>query len=93
MHVEPGSDVERIVTAIKNSEGVKEACRVTGHADVIVSVEGRDIKQVSDIAIEKICAIRGIAGSQTLLCVESDNLSQPTSSSPALDQIPKVAFA
>lgn len=59
----------------------------------MVSVEGRDIKQVSDIALQKICAIRGIAAFQTLLCVESDNLSQPTTPSHTLEQIPKITFA
>lgn len=93
IHAEPGSDIERIVTAIRNSDGVKEACRVMGRADILVAVEGRDLKHISDIVTQKICAVRGIAAGETLVCVDSANLSQHIHPSNTSEQIPAITFS
>ena len=92
IHTEPGSDIERILTSIRNSEGVKEACRVIGRADILVSVEGRDLRHISDIVTQKICAVRGIVAGETLVCVESGNLPQHIVPSNAPEQIPTITF-
>ena len=93
IHTEPGSDIERIVTSIRNSEGVKEACRVIGRADILVAVEGRDLRHISDIVTQKICAVRGIAAGETLVCVESANLPQHIPTSNTQEQIPAITFS
>jgi DNA-binding Lrp family transcriptional regulator len=93
IHTEPGSDTERIVTSIRNSEGVKEACRVIGRADILVSVEGRDLRHISDIVTQKICAIRGIASGETLMCVDSGNMPQQITPSNGQEQIPAITFS
>lgn len=93
IHTEPGSDVERIVTSIRNADGVKEACRVVGRADILVSIEGRDLKHISDIVTQKICAVRGIATSEALVCVESGNLPQHIAPSNSQEQVPTITFS
>ncbi len=93
IHAEPGSDIEKIVTAIRTSDGVKEACRVMGRADILVAVEGRDLKHISDIVTQKICAVRGIAAGETLVCVDSANLPQHIHPSSTPEQIPAITFS
>lgn len=93
IHAEPGSDIDRIVTSIRNSDGVKEACRVVGRADILVAVEGRDLKHISDIVTQKVCAVRGIAAGETLVCVDSTNLSQHIPPSNTPEQIPAITFS
>jgi DNA-binding Lrp family transcriptional regulator len=95
IHVEPGSDVEKIVESIKRSEGVKEACRVVGRADVLVTVEGSSLKHISDIALQKIAAVRGVSIGHTLVCVESEMLPKPSNTVPSntSDQIPMISFS
>ena len=68
--VEPGSDIVRILKAIRIVQGVTEAYAVTGHADIIASVDASDIKSISHIVIRGLHPIRGIATTETLLCVE-----------------------
>ena len=93
IHTEPGSDVERIVSSIRNAEGVKEACRVIGRADILVALEGRDLRHISDIVTHKICGVRGIAAGETLVCVESGTLPQHTAPSNSPEQIPAITFS
>ncbi|MEM2759728.1 MAG: Lrp/AsnC ligand binding domain-containing protein [Nitrososphaerales archaeon] len=95
IHVEPGSDVDRIVENIRRSEGVKEACRVVGRADVLVAVEGRDLRHVSDIALQKIAAVRGVTIGHTLVCVDSEILPKPTTTVPPTmeQEIPTISFS
>lgn len=93
IHIEPGSDVEKIMESIKRSEGVIEACRVVGRADILVTVEGRDLKHVSDIALQRISAVRGVSIGHTLICVDSTNLPQPSVPTRSTEQIPTISFS
>ncbi len=93
IHTEPGNDLERVVSAIKNTEGVKEVCRVIGRADVLVCLEGRDLRHISDIVNQKICAVRGIASTDTLVCLDSGSLPQHIPPSNSLEQIPAISFS
>lgn len=103
IHTDPGSDVERIAAAVRNVEGVKEACRVVGRADILVSVEGKDLRHISDIISQKICAVRGISAGETLVCVDSMTMQQytnPTTTqtqtqtpSGAPQEIPAITFS
>lgn len=94
IHIEPGSDIEKIVENIRRSEGVKEVCRVVGRADILVTVDGRDLKHISDITLQRISAVRGVSIGNTLVCIESESLSRPSSnlatSSP--QEVPAISF-
>lgn len=95
VHAEPGSDVEKICGNIRSAEGVREACRVVGRADILVTVEGRDLKHISDIALQRISAVRGVSIGNTLLCVDSESLPKPVSSVPSnsSQEIPAITFS
>ena len=92
VHIEPGSDVEKIVENVRRSEGVKEACRVVGRGDILVTVEGRDLKHVSDIALQRISAVRGVSIGHTLICVDSENQTEPSAPSNSSQEVPTIAF-
>ena len=93
VHIEPGSDVEKIVENVRRTEGVKEACRVIGRGDILVTVEGRDLKDVSDIALQRISAVRGVSIGHTLICVDSENLPEPSAPSNSSQEVPPIAFS
>jgi DNA-binding Lrp family transcriptional regulator len=90
IHTEAGSDVERIASSIRNADGVKEVDRVIGRADILVSVEGRDLRHISDIVTQKICAIRGVASGETLMCVDPALPQSTITKVP--EQIPAITF-
>lgn len=93
IRVEPGNDVEKIVENIKRSEGVKEVCRVIGRVDIVVTVEGRDLKHLSDISLERISAVRGVSIGQTLVCVEPETQPQSLVPSTSSEEIPAISFS
>jgi len=93
IRVEPGNDVEKIVENIKRAEGVKEVCRVIGRVDVVVTVEGRDLKHLSDITLERISAVRGVSIGQTLVCVETETPTQSLVPSTSSEEVPAISFS
>lgn len=96
IHVEPGSDIEKIIENIRKSEGVKEACRVVGRSDILVTVEGGDLRQISDIALQRISAVRGVSIGNTLVCVDSEKLPKPANDvvpSRSAEEIPTISFS
>lgn len=68
--VEAGSNVLSILGALKNIEGVKDATAVTGHADILVSIEAPDLNTLADVITQKMHAIRGVENTETMICVE-----------------------
>ncbi|MEM0367333.1 MAG: Lrp/AsnC ligand binding domain-containing protein [Candidatus Nitrosocaldus sp.] len=68
--VEAGANIERIIQLLRSTEGVREAFAVTGHTDIIASIEASDLKGVADIVTQKIHAIKGIENTETMVCVE-----------------------
>ena len=68
--VEPGSNIQSILSVMRNIEGVKEAFAVTGHTDLIASIEAADLKGIADLVTQRIHPIRGIVGTETMVCVE-----------------------
>ena len=96
IHVEPGSDIEKIIESIRKSEGVKEACRVVGRSDILVTVEGGDLRQISDIALQRISAVRGVSIGNTLVCIDSERIQNPTNNvvpSRLTEEIPAISFS
>ncbi|RMF32150.1 MAG: Lrp/AsnC family transcriptional regulator [Candidatus Nitrosothermus koennekii] len=68
--IEAGSNILSIISALKNIEGVKDATAVTGHADILLSIESPDLNTLADTITNKIHAIRGVENTETMICVE-----------------------
>ncbi len=68
--IEAGSNILNILNALKSIEGVKDVSAVTGHADIVVSVETPDLHSMSELITQKIHAIRGIENTETMVCIE-----------------------
>ncbi len=68
--IEAGSNVLSIISTLRNIEEVKDATAVTGHADILVSIEAPDLNALADIITQKIHAIRGVENTETMICVE-----------------------
>ncbi len=58
-----------VVSEVKKIENVKAAYSVTGRFDAVVEVEAEDMKQLSDLIINRIQVIDGIERTETLLSV------------------------
>ncbi len=68
--VEPGSNIQNILNSMRAIEGVKEAFAVTGHTDLIASVEASDLKGIANLVTQRIHPIRGVTSTETMVCVE-----------------------
>lgn len=68
--VEPGSNIQSLLSVMRTIDGVKEAFAVTGHTDMVVSIEANDLKGIADVVTQKIHPIRGVASTETMVCVE-----------------------
>jgi len=68
--VEPGSNIQSLLSVMRTIEGVKEVFAVTGHTDIVASIEANDLKSVADIVTQRIHPIRGVASTETMVCVE-----------------------
>jgi DNA-binding Lrp family transcriptional regulator len=70
VRVEPGSNIHSLLSVMRTIEGVREAFAVTGHTDIVASIESNDLKSIADVVTQKIHAIRGVANTETMVCVE-----------------------
>jgi len=68
--IEPGSNIHSLLSVMRTIEGVREAFAVTGHTDIVASIEANDLKSIADVVTQKIHAIRGVASTETMVCVE-----------------------
>jgi DNA-binding Lrp family transcriptional regulator len=68
--IEAGSNIQRILNNIRSIEGVKDAFAVTGHTDIIISIEASDLKGIADLVTQRIHALKGIESTETMVCVE-----------------------
>jgi DNA-binding Lrp family transcriptional regulator len=69
--IEPGSNIQSVLSVMRSVEGVREAFAVTGHTDLIASIEAPDLKAIADLITQRIHPIRGIVNTETMVCVES----------------------
>jgi DNA-binding Lrp family transcriptional regulator len=67
--VEPGK-VKQAIDAMSNIDAVKEVYCITGPDDIIVVLESRDAKSVSEVVIAGLHDIEGIKGTDTRIVVE-----------------------
>jgi len=70
IRVEPGTNIHSLLSVMRTIEGVREAFTVTGHTDIVASIEASDLKSVADVVTQRIHAIRGVASTETMVCVE-----------------------
>lgn len=70
IRVEAGVNVPSILSLLKTVSGVRDAFAVTGHTDIVASLEAADLKALADIVTQKVHSIRGIASTETMICVE-----------------------
>ncbi len=68
--IEAGANIQRIVNTLRSIEGVKEAFAVTGHTDIIATIDASDLKGIADIVTQRIHTIKGIESTETMVCVE-----------------------
>jgi len=68
--VEAGTNIHSVLNAMRNVPGLREASAVTGHTDIVASLEASDLKGIADIVTNGIHAIRGVANTETMVCVE-----------------------
>ncbi|MFQ5920472.1 MAG: Lrp/AsnC ligand binding domain-containing protein [Nitrososphaerales archaeon] len=68
--VEAGTNIHSLLNVMRAIEGVREAFAVTGHTDIVASIEGSDLRSIADIITHRLHAIRGVASTETMVCVE-----------------------
>jgi DNA-binding Lrp family transcriptional regulator len=56
-----------LVNSLSGRDGVRDASRVTGPFDVIVTFEGTDIEEISDFVTDQIHSLEGVV--RTTTCV------------------------
>lgn len=70
IQVEPGNNLQSILSVMRTIEGIQEVFAVTGHADLIASIEASNLKEIANLVTERIHSIRGITNTVTMVCVE-----------------------
>jgi DNA-binding Lrp family transcriptional regulator len=68
--VEPGSNINSLLSVMRTIGDVREAFAVTGHTDIVASIEASDLKSIADVVTQRIHSIRGVASTETMVCVE-----------------------
>ncbi len=68
---EAGKEIE-VVKLLSKIEGIKLAHVVTGLHDVIAFLEARDIKELREVIIKKIRAIKSVRRTVTCIAVDVD---------------------
>jgi DNA-binding Lrp family transcriptional regulator len=71
MNVAPGK-IKNILRELRRISNVKEVSAVTGHCDVIASIEAGDMETLSKTLIEKFQSLEGITRTETLVCVPTE---------------------
>ncbi|MBE44453.1 MAG: hypothetical protein CMO16_04655 [Thaumarchaeota archaeon] len=70
IQVEPGNNLQSILSVMRTIEGIQEVFAVTGHTDLIASIEASNLKEIANLVTERIHSIRGITNTVTMVCVE-----------------------
>ncbi len=73
INVEPGK-VKEIVAELRRMRGsVLQVCSVTGHCDVLATVELSDIDSFSEFLLEKIQRLKGVVRTESLVCITNES--------------------
>ncbi|WXG46292.1 MAG: Lrp/AsnC ligand binding domain-containing protein [Candidatus Atabeyarchaeum deiterrae] len=68
MSIAPGK-IKDILRALRRIGNIKEVSAVTGHCDVIASIDAGDMETFSKILLEKVQSLDGVTRTETLVCV------------------------
>jgi DNA-binding Lrp family transcriptional regulator len=68
MNIAPGR-VKGILREIRRIGSIKEVSAVTGHCDIIASIDVGDMETLSELLLGKIQSLEGVTHTETLLCV------------------------
>jgi DNA-binding Lrp family transcriptional regulator len=71
MNIAPGR-VKNILRELRRISNVKEVSAVTGHCDVIASIEAGDMVTLSKVLLERFQSLEGVTRTETLVCVPAD---------------------
>nr|MDO8099088.1 Lrp/AsnC ligand binding domain-containing protein [Candidatus Njordarchaeota archaeon] len=68
MNVTAGK-IKGILREIRRIREVKEVSAVTGHCDIIASVDVQNLESLSKIILERIQSLDGVTRTETLVCI------------------------
>lgn len=71
MNVAPGK-VKTILRELRRINHVKEVSAVTGHCDIIASIDAADMETFSRLLLERLQSLEGITRTETLVCVPAE---------------------
>jgi DNA-binding Lrp family transcriptional regulator len=71
MNVAPGK-IKGILRELRRISNVKEVSAVTGHCDIIASIDAGDMETLSKILLERFQSLEGVTRTETLVCVPTD---------------------
>jgi DNA-binding Lrp family transcriptional regulator len=71
MNIAPGS-VKNILRELRRISNVKEVSAVTGHCDIIASIEAGDMVTLSKVLLERFQSLEGVTRTETLVCVPAE---------------------
>jgi DNA-binding Lrp family transcriptional regulator len=66
--------MEKVLNALKNVEGVKEAYSVFGVYDVVVKVEAASMNKIKDLVTYKIRRVNGVRSSLTMIVISENRI-------------------
>jgi DNA-binding Lrp family transcriptional regulator len=69
--VAPGK-TKTILRELRRISNVKEVSAVTGHCDIIASIDVADMETFSKVLLERIQSLEGITRTETLVCVPAE---------------------
>jgi DNA-binding Lrp family transcriptional regulator len=68
MNIAPGR-VKDILRELRRISSIKEVSAVTGHCDIIASIDVGDMETFSTLLLGRIQSLQGVTRTETLLCV------------------------
>lgn len=68
MNIAPGK-IKNILREIRRIHGVKEVSAVTGHCDLLASIDVQNVESLSKLVLERIQSLDGVTRTETLVCI------------------------
>jgi DNA-binding Lrp family transcriptional regulator len=68
MSIKPGR-VKHILRELRRISNVREVSAVTGHCDIVASIEVPDMETFSKLVLERIQSLEDVTRTETLVCV------------------------
>jgi DNA-binding Lrp family transcriptional regulator len=65
--------VKSVLAELRRMRGVVEhVCTVTGHCDILATVELPDLESFSEFLLEKVQCLDGVVRTESLVCIADD---------------------